>query len=142
MLCPFLHSIKCLFLIHSLCFHFSNLHWRYAVKQAAETLITTFGTTTTLDVKNKLRQQGFQAFQAEVSNLLDEVTAEEQWQFNHNGRYRIYRFGPDSNDTFHKYLENDLQKARLLPDSLKSIPYYSNEFFKRGTTSSIFSICS
>lgn len=30
----------------------------------------------------------------------------------------------------HKYLENDIQKSRLLPDSLESIPYYSNEFFK------------
>jgi len=33
----------------------------------------------------------------------------------------------------HKYLEKDLQKARLLPDSLESIPYYSNEFFKDAT---------
>ncbi len=30
----------------------------------------------------------------------------------------------------HKYLENEIQKSRLLPDSLESIPYYSNEFFK------------
>lgn len=33
----------------------------------------------------------------------------------------------------HKYLENDIQKSRLLPDSLESIPYYSNEFFKDAT---------
>ncbi len=30
----------------------------------------------------------------------------------------------------HKYLENEIHKQRLLPDSFKSIPYYSNEFFK------------
>ena len=29
----------------------------------------------------------------------------------------------------HKYLENEIQKTRLLPDSLDYIPYYSNEFF-------------
>ncbi|EAY30587.1 WGR domain-containing protein [Microscilla marina] len=85
-----------------------------AVKEAAEDLIEAFGTTTTLDVKNKLRQQGFQALQAEVSTLMDEVTAEESWQFNHNGRYRVYRFGPDSNDTFHKYLENGQQFWEVL----------------------------
>lgn len=34
----------------------------------------------------------------------------------------------------HKYLENEIQKARLLPDSLDDIPYYSNEFFKDATT--------
>ena len=33
----------------------------------------------------------------------------------------------------HKYLENDIKKSRLLPDSLESIPYYSNEFFKDAT---------
>jgi len=30
----------------------------------------------------------------------------------------------------HKYLENEIQKTRLLPNSLDAIPYYSNEFFK------------
>ena len=30
----------------------------------------------------------------------------------------------------HKYLENEINKSRLLPESLDSIPYYSNEFFK------------
>jgi len=34
----------------------------------------------------------------------------------------------------HKYLENEIQKARLMPDSLEAIPYYSNEFFKDTTT--------
>lgn len=33
----------------------------------------------------------------------------------------------------HKYLENDIQKSRLLPNSLEPIPYYSNEFFKDAT---------
>ena len=33
----------------------------------------------------------------------------------------------------HKYLENEIQKSRLLPNSLESIPYYSNEFFKDAT---------
>ena len=75
-----------------------------AVKEAAEHLIEAFGTTTTLDVKNRLRQVGFQAFQAEVSDFMDILTSEEQWRFNHNGRYRVYRFGPDSCYTFHKYL--------------------------------------
>lgn len=92
-----------------------------AVKGAAENLIETFGTTTTLDVKNKLRQTGFQAFQNEVSTLMDTVTAEERWQFNHNGRYRVYRFGPDSNDTFHKYLENGQQFWEILASDKEQI---------------------
>tara|TARA_B100000963_G_scaffold333253_1_gene325456 strand:- start:456 stop:4415 length:3960 start_codon:yes stop_codon:yes gene_type:complete len=32
--------------------------------------------------------------------------------------------------SIHKYLENEIQKSRLLPNTLESIPYYSNEFFK------------
>lgn len=34
----------------------------------------------------------------------------------------------------HRYLENEIQRSRLLPNSLKSIPYYSNEFFKEATS--------
>jgi hypothetical protein len=37
----------------------------------------------------------------------------------------------------HKYLENDIQKSRLLPDTLKSISYYSNEFFKDATSNDL-----
>ncbi|OJJ17476.1 hypothetical protein BKI52_26770 [marine bacterium AO1-C] len=91
------------------------------VKEAAEHLIEAFGTTTTLDVKNRLRQLGFQAFQAEVSNFMDTLTSEEQWHFNHNGRYRVYRFGPDSNDTFHKYLEQGQHFWEILASNKEQI---------------------
>lgn len=37
----------------------------------------------------------------------------------------------------HKYLENDIQKSRLLPEALESIPYYSNEFFKDASPSDL-----
>lgn len=37
----------------------------------------------------------------------------------------------------HKYLENEIQKSRLLPNSLKNIPYYSNEFFKDTTANDL-----
>ena len=37
----------------------------------------------------------------------------------------------------HKYLENDIQKTRLLPDSFASISYYSNEFFKDATSNDL-----
>ncbi|HLS11812.1 MAG TPA: Eco57I restriction-modification methylase domain-containing protein [Flavobacteriaceae bacterium] len=30
----------------------------------------------------------------------------------------------------HKYLENEIKRERLLPDTIESIPYYSKEFFK------------
>ncbi len=38
----------------------------------------------------------------------------------------------------HKYLENEAQKTRLLPDSLDAIPYYSNEFFKDTSTDDLY----
>lgn len=37
----------------------------------------------------------------------------------------------------HKYLENEILKTRLLPDTLKSISYYSNEFFKDATSNDL-----
>lgn len=92
-----------------------------AVKEAAEHLMEAFGTTTTLDVKNRLRQLSFQAFQAEVSNFMETLTNEEQWRFNHNGRYRVYRFGPDSSDSFHKYLESGQQFWEILASGKEQI---------------------
>jgi hypothetical protein len=38
----------------------------------------------------------------------------------------------------HKYLENEIQKSRLLPDSLETIRYYSNEFFKDTTPNDLY----
>ena len=37
----------------------------------------------------------------------------------------------------HKYLENDLHKTRLLPDTFKTMPYYSKEFFKDTTPNNL-----
>jgi hypothetical protein len=37
----------------------------------------------------------------------------------------------------HQYLENELSKSRLKKDTIKSIPYYSNEFFKNTSNDDI-----
>ena len=62
-----------------------------AVRQAAEMLMDQHTETTTLEVKNQLRQQGYKAVQREVSALMDELCAEANWEFEFNGRNRIYR---------------------------------------------------
>jgi len=56
------------------------------VELVASDLIATNGSTTTLDVKNELRNQGFFAEQAEVSAAL----AQLDFSFTHNGSFRIY----------------------------------------------------
>ena len=63
-----------------------------AVRLAATTLILAEGSTTTLDVKNHLRNRGYQAYQAEVSNWLFAVARQEKWAVNDNGHYRVYYF--------------------------------------------------
>lgn len=63
-----------------------------AVKEAAEDLIKQNGETTTLDVKNSLRNSGYFAKQDEVSQIMLEIGTEESWQINNNGIYRIYSF--------------------------------------------------
>jgi predicted DNA-binding WGR domain protein len=76
-----------------------------AVLAAAEELMSKFGTTTTLDVKNRLRNNGFMASQAEVSQWMDVLAREENWAFAQQNNFRVYRIGPDTNDTLHHYLE-------------------------------------
>ena len=61
-----------------------------SVRQAAEDLIKSNGATTTLEVKNYLRSRGFIAFQAEVSKLMEDVAREMDWEYEWNGRFRIY----------------------------------------------------
>jgi len=48
------------------------------------------GKTTTLDVKNHLRNRGFLAFQNEISALMEQLAHEDNWKCVHNGRFRIY----------------------------------------------------
>lgn len=39
--------------------------------------------------------------------------------------------------SIHKYLEDNAERVRLLPNTISSIPYYSNEFFKDATTNDL-----
>ncbi len=65
-----------------------------AVYETAESLMATYGTTTTLEVKNRLRNQGFWAVQADVSALMWEIAQEAGWQVYSNGRFRVYAPAP------------------------------------------------
>lgn len=68
-----------------------KLHTK-AVKMAAENLMLTSGATSTLEVKNQLRKQGYLAFQSEVSDCMDRIAAEQGWCYVFNGFFRIYFF--------------------------------------------------
>ncbi|MEL6923230.1 MAG: hypothetical protein AAFO94_04210, partial [Bacteroidota bacterium] len=77
-----------------------------AVQQAAEELMLTRGETTTLDVKNKLRREGFHAVQHEVSRCMTNLCYPRQWTFRQNGSFRVFFFRSDTNEVQHEYLEN------------------------------------
>ncbi|HFA50313.1 MAG TPA: hypothetical protein ENJ95_14975 [Bacteroidetes bacterium] len=65
------------------------------VQFAATHLIKTHGATTTLEVKNRLRSNGFIAFQNDVSIFMKIIAAEQGWEQECNGRFRIYSFSDD-----------------------------------------------
>jgi len=60
------------------------------IKLTAERLMSASGQTTTLDVKNHLRNRGFLAFQNEISALMTQIANESNWRHVHNGQFRIY----------------------------------------------------
>ena len=68
---------------------------RSVVRAAAYTLMLANKTTTTLEVKNFLRHQGYLAFQNEISPMMDRLAHEEGWIFHFNGNFRIYTFEDD-----------------------------------------------
>ena len=77
------------------------------VKTTAEALMLVKGQTTTLDVKNQLRQNNFVAFQKEVSNHMSQLAISEKWTVQQNGQFRVYKLGPDTDESLKIYLEKD-----------------------------------
>jgi hypothetical protein len=61
-----------------------------AVKQAATELMRAHGTTTTLEVKNRLRSQGYWALQADVSRLMEALADAEGWLYEAGPGFRVY----------------------------------------------------
>lgn len=76
-----------------------------AVKEAAELLMLRNGSTTTLEVKNYLRSKNYEAFQQDISYLMNWWAIEEDWRFQCHLSYRIYTFGEDTNEELLLYLE-------------------------------------
>jgi hypothetical protein len=70
----------------------SKLAGKMAVKQAAEYLMLSNGITTTLEVKCLLREQGYDAYQSDISMWMDRLSQELDWEFSFNGRNRSYRY--------------------------------------------------
>jgi len=80
------------------------------VKIVAENHLLEFGKTTSLDVKNDLRNKGFYAVQSDVSSYLDTIAYEESWRYVDNGKFRVYHLDADMDRLLSKFLMN-------LPDS-------------------------
>lgn len=59
---------------------------------AATMLMLAEGSTTTLNVKLYLREQGYRAGQSEVSSWLFRIAQRERWVINDDGLFRIYQF--------------------------------------------------
>lgn len=63
-----------------------------AVLLAATTLILAEGNTTTLCVQQFLRNRGYQARQAEVSDWLCAIARQQRWTIHDNGLFEVYGF--------------------------------------------------
>lgn len=86
------------------------------VCQITEALMLTHGTTTTLEVKKELREQGFYALQVEVSGLMSVMAEERNWKFWSNGRFRVYSFAEDTDERWYHYLEKGDERWEILVD--------------------------
>jgi hypothetical protein len=65
------------------------------VRKVAFSLMQQNGITTTLEVKNALRNAGFYARQYEVSALMDKIADKQGWFWTFNGRFRTYSLYPE-----------------------------------------------
>lgn len=67
------------------------------VKITAKILIATNQSTTSLDIKLYLRTQGFWATQAIVSQFMQDLCNEGEFNYSYNGGYRTYTIDAQSN---------------------------------------------
>lgn len=77
------------------------------VSSTAEELIEKNGSTTTLDVKNALRNKNYHATQSEVSSFMSRMAIEESLHTNQNQNFKIYSFGIDSKEKIDGYFQKD-----------------------------------
>ena len=67
------------------------------VKTIASYLMNKYGSTTAIDVKNRLRNIGYKAFQADISAWMEELSQEENWKKTHTHGNATYQFKSTSN---------------------------------------------
>ena len=78
-----------------------------AIQVAAEYLMTLNGQTTTLEVKNRLRGQRYNASQREVSEGMSKLSIANPrtWKYTQTSNYRTYSFKTDTDASMAVYLE-------------------------------------
>ena len=94
------------------------------VKNVAFLLMDLNGNTTTLEIKDELRDMDYFAKQQDVSNLMIEIFNEndDKLDFDFNGRYRTYYFKVDSDDLIEEDdKEVDEEDETALDNSLGSV---------------------
>lgn len=64
------------------------------VFNSAEHLMDHRGKITTLEVKLDLRDQGYIAYQEDISHWMAELAEEHGWAYTCNGRFRVYQIAP------------------------------------------------
>ena len=102
------------------------------VKSAALFLIDKYGSTTAIDVKNRLRNTGYQAFKADVSTFMDELSNEENWKTSQVHNYTVYQPTTEANRLIAKKIPSPKKKptqdkyAHLMNKKISSckIHYY------------------
>jgi hypothetical protein len=87
------------------------------VLAVASQLLQQSGTTTTLDVKNLLRDGGFRAFQVDVSLAMDRLAIQENWNWTFNGTFRVFEQPIGLSDD---EADNDVSTGTLIV--IRSVP--------------------
>lgn len=99
------------------------------VSTVAVELITKNGSTTTLDVKQELRNQGFYATQEKVSAIMDELNSYGTLGFTTNGSWRTYY--EKQNTPIKVQSSGTYSKTTKVKGSNKGIKFDSDSYTKR-----------
>jgi hypothetical protein len=70
------------------------------VKEIAADLIRRYGSASTLEVKNRLREMNYLALHYDVTVFLDMIRREENWCCESNGSLMVYYFPNSTHEVF------------------------------------------
>jgi len=91
------------------------------VLEQTEILINKYNSTSTIDVKNRLKTAGYKAFHSDIDKMLRKIALQEGWKILARVNNTFFSFGEDTSKSLHIFLkkEEEIWEAQIIAPKFK-----------------------